>query len=115
MKRLLTTVLVLFITISISAQSKAEQKAQDRTDEIEQVLSLNKTEKEKVYTILLEKENEIAILREKHKDDKEVLWAEIKKINPIYNRKLKDFLGKERMGELNTHNRAKREASKKNK
>ena len=113
MKHLLTTLLALFITMSISAQSKAEQKAQDRTDEIEQVLSLNKSDKEKVYTILLEKENEIAILRKKHKGDKDALRAEIKKLNPIYNRKLKDFLGGENMKKMHAYFRAKREKSKK--
>jgi len=112
MKHLLTTLLALFITMSISAQSKAEQKAQDRTDEIEQVLSLNKSDKEKVYTILLEKENEIAILRKKHKGDKDALRAEIKKLNPIYNRKLKDILGGENMKTMHAHFKAKREKSK---
>jgi len=112
MKSLITTVITLFITISISAQNKAEQKAQNRSNEIEQVLFLNKPEKEKVYRILLEKENEITILRESLKGDKDAQKAEIKKLNPLYNRKLKDILGGENMKTLHAHFKAKRATSK---
>jgi len=113
MKHLLTVVLVLLITFTASAQSKAAQKAQDRTDEIAQVLSLDNTEKEKVYVILLEKETAVSVLRKKHKDDKDALRSEIKKLNPLYNRQLKDFLGGEKMKAMHAHFRAKREKSKK--
>jgi len=112
MKRLLTTTLILFITLSISAQSKAEKKAQDRTDEIEQVLSLNKTEKEKVFAILLEKESKITILKKTLEDNKDELKAEIKKLNPLYNRKLKDLLGGENMETIHAHFKAKRKTPK---
>jgi len=112
MKRLLTTTLILFITVTISAQSKAEKKAQDRSDEIAQVLSLNKTEKGQVYDILLEKENEVSVLRKKFKADKVSLKAEVKTLNPGYNRKLKDLLGGENMKKIHAHFKAKKKASK---
>ena len=40
MKHIITSIVLLFITFSVSAQSKEEKKAQKRTDEIVKVLSL---------------------------------------------------------------------------
>ena len=53
MKHIFTTIVLLFIKISISAQSKEEKKAQKRTDEIVKVLSLDEEETLKVYEALL--------------------------------------------------------------
>ena len=56
MKHIITSIVLLFITVSVSAQSKEEKKAQNRTDEIVKVLSLDKEETVKVYEALLAKE-----------------------------------------------------------
>ncbi len=113
MKHFITSIVLLFITVSISAQSKEETKAQNRTDEIVELLSLNKDETLKVYEALLAKEKKITILKEEYKDNQETFKAEIKMLNRATNRVMKDFLGGESMQKIHAHFRAKRENSKK--
>ena len=67
MIHIITSIVLLFFTFSVSAQSKEEKKAQNRTDEIVKVLSLDKEETVKVYEALLAKEKKITVLKEKHK------------------------------------------------
>lgn len=113
MKHFITSIVLLFITVSISAQTKEETKAQNRTDEIVELLSLNKDETLKVYEALLAKEKKITILKEEYKDNQETFKAEIKMLNRATNRVMKDFLGGESMQKIHAHFRAKRENSKK--
>ena len=113
MKHIITSTVLLFITVSVSAQSKEEKKAQNRTDEIVKVLSLDKEETAKVYEALLAKEKKITVLKEKHKDNQETFKAEMKVLTKATNRVMKDFLGGERMMKMHAHFRAKRENSKK--
>ena len=113
MKHIITSIVLLFFTFSVSAQSKEEKKAQNRTDEIVKVLSLDKEETVKVYEALLAKEKKITVLKEKHKDNNETFKAEMKVLNKATNRVMKDFLGSESMQKIHAHFRAKRENSKK--
>ena len=113
MKHIITSIVLLFITVSVSAQSKEEKKAQNRTDEIVKVLSLDKEETAKVYEALLAKEKKITVLKVKHKDNQETFKAEMKVLTKATNRVMKDFLGGERMMKMHAHFRAKRENSKK--
>jgi predicted subunit of tRNA(5-methylaminomethyl-2-thiouridylate) methyltransferase len=100
MKHLITAILVLLLTFSASAQSKEAKKVQELIDDLEQVLSLNKREKEKVYNILLEKKLKVSALKKVHKNDRETSKAEVKKLHTIYDEKLKQVLGKERMKDM---------------
>ena len=113
MKHIITSIVLLFITVSVSAQSKEEKKAQNRTDEIVKVLSLDKEETVKVYEALLAKEKKITVLKEKYKDNQETFKAEMKVLNRATNRVMKDFLGGDRMMKMHAHFKAKRENSKK--
>ena len=113
MKRIITTTILLFITVSISAQSIEEKKAQKRTEEVAKVLSLDNEETVKVYEALLANEKKITVLKEKHKDNQETFKAEMKVLSRATNRIMKDFLGGERMQKMHAHFRAKRENSKK--
>ena len=113
MKHIITSIVLLFFTFSVSAQSKEEKKAQNRTDEIVKVLSLDKEETVKVYEALLAKEKKITVLKEKHKDNNETFKAEMKVLNKATNRVMEDFLGGESMQKIHAHFRAKRENSKK--
>ena len=113
MKHIITSIVLLFFTFSVSAQSKEEKKAQNRTDEIVKVLSLDKEETVKVYEALLAKEKKITVLKEKHKDNNETFKAEMKELNKATNRVMKDFLGGESMMKMHAHFKAKRENSKK--
>ena len=113
MKHIITSIVLLFITVSVSAQSKEEKKAQNRTDEIVKVLSLDQEETVKVYEALLAKEKKITVLKEKHKDNQETFKAEMKVLTRATNRVMKDFLGGDRMMKMHAHFKAKRENSKK--
>jgi hypothetical protein len=89
MKHIITSIVLLFITVSISAQTKEETKAQNRTDEIVKLLSLNKDEALKVYEALLAKEKKITILKEEYKDNQDTFKAEIKGLTKATNRVMK--------------------------
>ena len=64
-----------------------------------EVLALNEIEKEGLYTIFLEKEIKMTALRNEYKKtrDKEAFRVEIKKINPVYNQKIRGVIKKEKM------------------
>ena len=110
MKKLFLLLFGFIITGSINAQTKAEIFAKENTEKLSDILGLTETENVQVYDILVEKETEFNLLRNKYKDDKDTLRAEIEKLNPIYNRRLKDILGKERMKKYHDYFKAKYKA-----
>ncbi len=85
MKKLFLLFLGLIITAPIDAQTKAEIFAKENTEKLSEILGLTETENVQVYYILVEKETEFNLLRNKYKDDKDTLRGEIQKLNPIYN------------------------------
>jgi hypothetical protein len=103
------------LTYSVNAQSKAEIFAKENTEKLSEILQFTETENVQVYDILLEKETEFNVLRKKYKGDKDAIRAEIEKLNPIYNRRLKDILGKERMKKMHDYFKAKYKAYLKSK
>ena len=103
------------LTYSVNAQSKAEIFAKENTEELSEILQFTETENVQVYDILLEKETEFNVLRKKLKGDKDAIRAEIEKLNPIYNRRLRDILGKERMKKMHDYFKAKYKAYLKSK
>ena len=107
MKKVYLLFFGFILTYSINAQSKAENFAKENTEKLTEVLQLTKTENVQVYDILLERENKFTVLRKKYKDDKNTLRAEIEKLHPIYNRKLKDILGKERIKKYHNYFKSK--------
>jgi hypothetical protein len=112
------TYLLLFgflLTCSVNAQSKAEIFAKENTEKLSEILQFTETENVQVYDILLEKETEFNVLRKKLKGDKDAIRAEIEKLNPIYNRRLRDILGKERMKKMHDYFKAKYKAYLKSK
>ena len=115
MKKLYLLLLGFVITVSINAQSRAENFAKENTEKLSEILQFTESENVQVYDILVEKETEFNVLRKKYKDDKDKLKAEIQKLNPIYNRRLKDFLGQERMIKYHDYFKAKYKAYLKSK
>ena len=97
MKKIYLLLFGFVLTSALNAQSKAEIFAKENTENLSEILEFTEAEYTKVYDILVEKETEFNVLRKKYKDDKDKLKAEIQKLNPIYNRRLKDFLGQESM------------------
>ena len=108
MKNAFILLFVLTISFSSTAQSKEESFVKNTTDELESILKLSKKEKSNVYDILLEKELKVSVIKKEHKSNPETRKAEIKKINPIYNRQIKDIIGKEKMALYNDYKKSKR-------
>ena len=115
MKKIHLLLLGLLLTCSVNAQSKAEIFAKENTEKLSEILQFTESENVQVYDILVEKETEFNVLRKKYKDDKDKLKAEIQRLNPIYNRRLKDFLGQERMIKYHDYFKAKYKAYLKSK
>ena len=107
MKKIYTLLIGFFLASTLNAQSKAEIFAKENTEKLSEILEFTEAEYTQVYDILVEKETEFNILRKKYKDDKDILKAEIQKLNPIYNRRLKDILGQERMIKYHDYFKAK--------
>ena len=110
MKKVYLLMLGFLIASSVNAQSKAEIFAKENTEKLSEILQFTETENIQVYNILVEKETEFNVLRKKLKGDKDAIRAEIEKLNPIYNRRLKDILGKERMKKYHDYFKAKYKA-----
>ena len=110
MKKIHLILLGLLLTCSVNAQSKAEIFAKENTEKLSEILQFTETENVQVYNILVEKETEFNVIRKKFKGDKDAIRAEIEKLNPIYNRRLKDILGKERMKKYHDYFKAKYKA-----
>ena len=110
MKKLFLLFVGIIITASINAQTKAEIFAKENTEKLSEILEFTEAEYTQVYDILVEKETEFNVLRKKYKDDKDTLEAEKQKLNPIYNRRLKDILGQERMIKYHDYFKAKYKA-----
>ena len=107
MKKVYLLFFGFILTYSINAQSKAENFAKENTEKLIEVLQLTKTENVQVYDILLERENKFTVLRKKYKDDKNTRKAEIEKLGPIYNRRLRDILGGEKMNKFHDYFKSK--------
>ena len=107
MKKIYLLLFGFILTSALNAQSKAEIFANENTEKLSEILEFTEAEYTQVYDILFEKETEFNVLRKKYKDDKDTLRAEIEKLNPIYNRRLKDILGKERMKKYHDYFKAK--------
>ena len=115
MKKVYILLFGFILTCTVNAQSKAENFAKENTEKLSEILQFSEYENVQVYNILLEKETEFNVLRKKYKDDKYTLKAEIQKLNPIYNRRLKDILGKDRMKKYHDYFKAKYNAYLKSK
>ena len=110
MKKIYLLFIGFVITGSANAQLRAENFAKENTEKLSEILQFTETENVQVYNILVEKETEFNAIRKKFKGDKDAIRAEIEKLNPIYNRRLKDILGKERMKKYHDYFKAKYKA-----
>ena len=96
----------MFCKCSIEGRNICQRKYK----KLSEILQFTETENVQVYNILVEKETEFNVIRKKFKGDKDAIRAEIEKLNPIYNRRLKDILGKERMKKYHDYFKAKYKA-----
>ena len=92
------TLLLLFVlATNVYSQNTSEERANEITNEMSEVLSLNADEKAKVYEIQLKRFYEVASIRSTYAEDPETKKTELKNVyNKLYG-KLKGNLGKEKM------------------
>lgn len=94
--KLLVACFVLFSSLGLYAQAKPEKKAQKFTDEMTQVLSLNKEESNAIYDIQLERFKEMQSLEKEYADNPEMKKEKQKALgNKVFN-EVKKVLGPER-------------------
>ena len=106
MKKIIV-ILLLVLASSLYSQNTSEERANEITNEMSEVLSLNPEEKAKVYEIQLKRFNEVNTIRSTYKKDPETKKAELKK---VYNRlfgKLKNALDKKKMQQWRIYKRNK--------
>ena len=96
-KRILISLLTVFLSAAIYAQPSPEKKAQKITDRITEALSLNETDSKAVYNIQLERFKDAQGIQKKYANDPEAKKEKLKANgNETYNN-MKNYLGKERM------------------
>tara|TARA_R110000822_G_scaffold284313_2_gene405815 strand:+ start:206 stop:526 length:321 start_codon:yes stop_codon:yes gene_type:complete len=106
MKKIIV-ILLLVLASSVYSQNTSEERANEITNELSEVLSLDDEEKAKVYEIQLKRFNEVNTIRSTFAQDPETKKAELKK---VYNRlfgKLKSTLGKGKMQQWRIYKRNK--------
>ena len=88
--------IMLFVFVGVHAQPKPEKKAKKITDEMTEVLSLNKKESKEVYDIQLARFTEAQAIRKEYSDQPEVQKEKLKALgNKLYNQ-MKNAIGPER-------------------
>ena len=88
---------------SVYSQNTSEERANEITNEMSEVLSLDDDEKAKVYEIQLKRFHEVAIIRSTYAEDPETKKAELKKVYNRLSGKLKSTLGKDKMKDWRTY------------
>jgi len=113
MKKTVFTLLVLFISISITAQKGGPEKpAKKVADEMTEVLVLNDTESKKVYEIQLNKFRSVQAAKKEHADNKDAIKAETKIINKGVQKELLTVLGSGKMSTWKAHVKANKKKKK---
>tara|TARA_B110000483_G_scaffold208011_1_gene253325 strand:+ start:124 stop:441 length:318 start_codon:yes stop_codon:yes gene_type:complete len=93
----ITLLLFFVLATNVYSQNTSEERANEITNEMSEVLSLNADEKAKVYEIQLKRFHEVAIIRSTYAEDPETKKAELKKVYNRLSGKLKSTLGKDKM------------------
>ena len=109
MKTKNTIALLFFISLfSISIAQNPSKKAKKITDEMTEILALNKKESKAVYKIQFERFKEGQSIREEYADQPEVRKQKLNKLgSKVYNQ-LKDYLGMDRLKKWKAHNQSKK-------
>ena len=99
----ITLLLFFVLATNVYSQNTSEERANEITNEMSEVLSLNADEKAKVYEIQLKRFHEVAIIRSTYAEDPETKKAELKKVYNRLSGKLKSTLGKDKMKDWRTY------------
>ena len=103
----ITLFLLLVLASSVYSQNTSEERANEITNEMSEVLSLNSEEKAKVYEIQLKRFNEVNTIRSTFAQDPETKKVELKKVYKRLYGKLKNALDKKKMQQWRIYKRNK--------
>ena len=118
MNKLFILFFSLTFSLSIFSQEKIQEKAKKISDEMTTVLSLDKEMSEKIYHIQLKRFTDAKKIRKAYKDDKELMKAELKKMQGKLWHKQKGVVGKDNMKSWGTYKKTinkKKQGNKKSK
>ena len=118
MNKLFILFFSLTFSLSIFSQEKLQEKAKKISDEMTTVLSLDKEMSEKIYHIQLKRFIDAKKIRKAYKDDKELMKAELKKMQGKLWHKQKGVVGKDNMKSWGTYKKTinkKKQENKKSK
>ena len=98
MKKVFFTLLVLFISVSASAQNaKAEKTAKNNTEKMTAELSLNEEESAKVYDVFVVKFTKAIEIKTKYADDAATKKKEMSKNNKLAQKELALVIGEDKV------------------
>jgi len=101
--KLLLALLTFVFSIGVNAQVNPQKKAKKITDEMTEVLSLDKKESKAVYKIQLDRFKEGQSIRKEYADQPEIKKEKLKELgSKVYNQ-LKKTLGAERLKKWKDH------------
>jgi hypothetical protein len=107
MNKLLILFFSLTFSLSIFSQDKLQEKAKKISVEMTTVLSLDEETSEKIYYIQLKRFTDAQKIRKIHKEDKEQMNVELKKMQGKLWHNLKGVVGKDNMKSWQTYKKRK--------
>ena len=107
MNKSLIIFLTLTFSLSVFSQDKLQEKAKKISVEMTTVLSLDEETSEKIYYIQLKRFTDAQKIRKIHKEDKEQMNVELKKMQGKLWHNLKGVVGKDNMKSWQTYKKRK--------
>jgi hypothetical protein len=107
MNKLLILFFSLTFSLSVFSQDKLQEKAKKISVEMTTVLSLDEETSEKIYYIQLKRFTDAQKIRKIHKEDKEQMNVELKKMQGKLWHNLKGVVGKDNMKSWQTYKKRK--------
>jgi hypothetical protein len=107
MNKLLILFFSLTFSLSVFSQDKLQEKAKKISVEMTTVLSLDEETSEKIYYIQLKRFTDAQKIRKIHKENKEQMNVELKKMQGKLWHNLKGVVGKDNMKSWQTYKKRK--------
>ena len=107
MNKLLILFFSLTFSLSVFSQDKLQEKAKKISVEMTTVLSLDEETSEKIYYIQLKRFTDAQKIRKIHKENKEQMNVELKKMQGKLWHNLKGVVGKDNMKSWGTYKKRK--------
>ncbi len=93
MKKLLVIVVLMFATVTATAQKRFEEAAKATVAEMAGVIKLSPEQSDKIYELQLKSNKKISEIREQYKGDKEKIKEEVLLVNKEGYAATKEIIG----------------------